>query len=261
MKVAMMCCILFTIAEVLHLHFLCNYSKYKNELIRDFYYEARYLYLNGFHLIDYCENKIFYRLGEYVGFGFCYEATALNMLTYKDFKTRMVFGDCMANGRDGSYQSMEHCWMEVKFHGAWWVIDSAWLQGGAEPCLRNLFYKAYEVRVKRVISNRQFWNLTFSQELYSRIQHPETSYVMYDLIAYRATTEDRKMVLEQLDIDDDCSDGRVVSENDPVLFLPNMETPVSQAILRDFIYGKGTIPKKKHWRRANRIRIDLSPAV
>ena len=42
------------------------------------------VYLNGIPVWSYYDNDTFYRLGKYLGYGVCYESSALLMLMLKD---------------------------------------------------------------------------------------------------------------------------------------------------------------------------------
>lgn len=141
------------------------------------------VYLNGIPVWTYYSNETFYRLGKYLEHGVCYEASALLMLTLKDYrKTRYVLG--VAKPKK---QAIKHAWIEMKAYGIWWVLDSTWITS-AVPIPKIVYRYHIKTRATRILSHKEFFSLELTQELAELIKEPETSFVFNNLAAFRRNT-------------------------------------------------------------------------
>lgn len=209
--------------------------------------ECKKVYLNGIPAWTYYENDTFPRLGGYIGHGVCYEASALLMLALKNHcNARLVFG--MANSKNGK---SDHCWVEIKDHGVWWVIDPTWITMGI-PIPRHVYKPFMRASTVRAISHREFFSCKLAQDFANLIERPETSYIFSHLSAFRkATWETGNQMFWEI-YGSKCfesSNGKW----DP-RYVIIFKQPVTPKILRELVVKEQRIaPKKRTIRRARNI--------
>ena len=141
------------------------------------------LYLNGYEIEKVISQNLPTELSIYAGLGFCYEFSALMMLSLKDNHTsRLVHGFVTApiNGKD---EHFPHAWVEYDNDK---VID---LYAAHTPIDKDEFYDEMNVEVKFVSEYEDFWQTRTTGELYSCIQTKDTSYIWPILTNFRPHPE------------------------------------------------------------------------
>lgn len=94
------------------------------------------------------------------------------MLSFRDNRTsRIVQAIC--------YGDIRHSWIEFRYLGVWWVLDPSW----RTPCieLRRRIHAEYHPEILYVCKHREFWSYPISSQFESKLHHPETSYLFYEL--------------------------------------------------------------------------------
>lgn len=206
-------------------------------------------FLNGIQIWVYFAGSVFYRLGQYVGHGLCYEASALEMLLWRDEPTtRYCFASC--RGRSAKTR-VDHSWIEFKAYGIWWVIDATWYP----PCPFPRFWHSLSTgaRYHRIISHDEFWSIPFAEEFYNKLSNPKTSYLFYELTLFRHSARCApKMEWEVNNVFELSQVG--FSGVYPSCVLYNVfskKHPVTPSILRHFLVNpKATLPKRHDYRHA-----------
>jgi hypothetical protein len=206
-------------------------------------------FLNGFQVWKFEAEGAFTRIGYYIGHGLCYEASALLMLVWKDWKkTRYVFGRAYSAEEHGW---VEHSWMEVKAYGIWWVFDCTWLYPvhPVPRLIQRLENKAFAVRK---IPHDEFFSYKTATSMADMIQKPETSYLFHDLCCFRRSKElegTKMMLMEYFDSTDFVPQG---GRPNPLLIgIFKKGRPISQRIICEFLTRDSRkAPKKKSFRRA-----------
>lgn len=211
-------------------------------------------YLNGFRVWDWEKNSTFYRIGEYVGHGLCYEASALLVLILRGHnKTRYAYGDSYKN------PGVLHCWVEAKAYGIWWVLDSTWLDPVCYPLLPPLHRILTKTRAIRKIPEEDFFSHEIAVQMAEMIKNPRSSYIFHDLACFRraywrnVTNDCDQMVIETTDWYG-LSYAKEASGWNPFLidvFKPSGGKPVTQRILREFVtHDNRFSPKRRSFRKA-----------
>ena len=199
--------------------------------------EYRKYFLNGFSIWQYIKGDMFRRLGIYVGYGLCYEASAAIMLCLKEYKTRLTFANCLWDKETG--ERVNHAFVEIYFQDEWWVIDPVWTSV-AMPIRRSVHFSALNVRIIRWIFHDEWWSLNFVCNFYRQMKSPENK-SFSQLILFRKTSNNDRMVFE-----------RNTFDWEPVLTFSTFgeEYPVSQRVLCEFFARpKRLAPKGKTYRR------------
>ena len=205
-------------------------------------------FLNGFEVWRYEQNGTFTRIGHYIGHGLCYEASALLMLVWRDFKkTRYVFGRAYSSS---CHEWVQHAWMEVKAYGIWWVFDCTWMYPvhPVPRLLHRLHDKAFSVRN---ISHKKFFNYEVSTKMAEMIRDPATSYFFHDLCCFRRSSEGdrRQMIMEFYDSVDFIPNGK--RPNVLLVGIFKKGRPITQRIIREFVTrDQRKVPKKHSFRKA-----------
>lgn len=216
------------------------------------------LFLNGYPVWLYFDGEeglgIYHRLLNYLGHGFCYEFSAIEMMIWKDagYPQRFVYADC---GRNNS-EKVGHCWFEIKRFGVWWAFDPAWFRVPVAPMLAGRHARLVEATNARALSAESFWSRKTFRYLYSQMQSPETSYMFY----YLATARTCKSPEGGLVIDFLVKKDELVDLDSPlwplIYSLHSLRgsrpgTPVTQRIINEFAVNPRRInPKAKTYRRA-----------
>lgn len=134
-------------------------------------------YLNGEKFWHY-ENGGFTELGYYLGHGLCYEAAAMLMLVWQDWKqTRFVCGEAYS---DTLQDMVPHAWMEVKAYGVWWVIDAGWFSP-SHPVPRIWYILTEQAKVTQIIEHSEFFSHKTARDLANAIRNPDTSMCLHKL--------------------------------------------------------------------------------
>ena len=173
--------------------FYCDVAPYF--LTRLFMEDAEGLYLCGRPLGQYYDTELFSRLSVYLGYGLCYEATTLAMMTMKRHRTaRIIIGKAV----DRQDILHIHAWVEFRAFGRWWVMDPTW-----GPTIlsskRQHDKKIGFPKVCRIISYAEFWDFGMVQDYYAHIQNQETSQVFNELLVFHnSESPDYKMMFEKI---------------------------------------------------------------
>ena len=205
-------------------------------------------FLNGYQAWCYFMNGAVKRLGQYIGHGLCYEAAALMMLIWRDEPTARY---CFVSCRDDHGKWVDHCWMELKAYGIWWVIDPAWWL----PCPWPRFWYRLTVRSRyhRVVEHDEFWRIPFVEEFYRQMAEPRGSYPFHELTLFRrARTAETAMIWEYCGIKSLAQVGRVGKKAATPLFAVfGWKRPVTPRILGHFIANpRAKWPRRHDYRRA-----------
>lgn len=156
------------------------------------------LTLNGLYVWEYFARDTFYRIGENLGHGLCYEAAALMMLAWHDWpQTQLVYASCYS---DTLKTRADHSWMEFKAYGIWWVIDPTWRAPAPVPRYANNLH--FDTRYDRIIKKDEFWQWKISQKLYKRLKEPDGSCLFQNLVLFRRSKNSKKAILERYHIED-----------------------------------------------------------
>lgn len=203
-------------------------------------------FLNGYQVWRWERDWTFTRIGRYIGHGLCYEASALLMLVWKDYKkTRYVFGRAYSTSEKGR---VDHSWMEVKAYGIWWVFDTTWIHP-THPIPRLLHHLEHRVFPVRKISHREFFSHETARNMAEMIKDPKTSYLFHDLCLFRRSKNTRKMILEVYH--DEKFTPRGECSNPLLVAIFKDGRPITQRVISEFIVHKNReLPKRRTWRKA-----------
>ena len=200
------------------------------------------LFLNSFNLSDLQFNGFFTRIGHYIGHGLCYEASAVEMMAWKGEKNSVMVYGMAYSDTVGEY--VNHCWVEVKQYGLWWVIDSAW-EYPVHPVLKSEYARKYKVKDMHYLSYDEFWSCKAINDIYECMKKAEESYV-FGLLATFRCNEDNEVYILILDYDPNKINNRGI-----YLMYLSYDKPISQRIFRQFAMNpKVETPKRKNYRRA-----------
>lgn len=104
----------------------------------------------------------------------CYAIADAIMMALRDCqKSRLVHGHITCDGH-----TLDHAWVEVKLLGAWWVIDPFLF---ATNIMSRYKYRMFHPKPEVVYNYQDFWSSYRITEVYQRMTHPKTSYVIEDL--------------------------------------------------------------------------------
>lgn len=151
-------------------------------------------YFCGHNLCDILERRFFYRYGQFIGHGFCYETSALMMLALRNNPTaRIVKGTFLHRDRPCA-----HLWVEFWAYRHWWVLD---------PCepesfifLRSSYYEAKRMKIISRCRYLKFWSYSSVRKLYRKLRQPQTSFLFCELSScFRTDYEDAaELALERI---------------------------------------------------------------
>ena len=206
------------------------------------------MYLCGYPAWKFFESNFFSRLGHgYIGHGLCYEASALVMMLLRNsFQTQLVFGRCYSDHAD---KMVDHAWVEVKYLGIWWVIDSVWYALPI-PTPRLVYRFTNAAIYDRVIPNKELWSKGVSRIFYEKLKNPETSYLLHNLVFFRRATEEDKgramMVMEQWEPFDD--DFKEMGSRDYVTVPDAFSRTklVTLRVINEYMADQTRMQPKKH---------------
>ncbi len=143
------------------------------------------LYFCGYLMTEvYCKHLL-QRLGHFCDFGLCAPSTGMTMLALKSNRTaRYVRADIDEEG-----EKYQHCWAEFRYCGIWWVVDPCWLEAFLQP--RRWYYQTFKPKIICTKGHKEFWSYPISEQFYEKMQHPESSWLLGELIqAYGFGAED-----------------------------------------------------------------------
>lgn len=80
--------------------------------------------------------------------------------------------------------------MEFRFRKTWYVLDPCWIDPFIVP--RSMFYRKYRPKIIKVCKHTEFWSYPVSEQFYEKMQHPETSWLLAELmLMYNFGEEDQ----------------------------------------------------------------------
>lgn len=240
---------------------LCVYSGMmllKNKTLENFfesiYNESSKLYFHGFKLSRYLETDVFLRLERWLGYGICYELSALTMILVKNCRTaRLCRGDLY--DENGTFRT-RHSWVELKVPlNGWYVIDLAWRFPGF--CRKKDYFRQLNndnalLVPKWVCTHSEFWNIYFSDIIREAMLHEKTSCILLELSGFgdpdkEYQFEDWIHEANRLRFSDG---GRM-----PIHRGNASDRPISDGIIGDFIKNpRREQPKERSIRLALRTR-------
>ena len=201
-------------------------------------------YFHGFPLCQVLINESFWQLSSYIGYGLCYETSALMMLALKNQRSaRIVYADAIAETLDGERETDQHVFVEFWKFGLLWCVDIAW----ASPMALMwwpIYKREFEIQhINRVFSYDEFWQYPLSLPLYEKIHDAEHSHILFELSAYASHKNDHG-AKGWLELPDNFS---LSAENGLVYFPGGVyrygrERPMSNSIIRDFLAR----PERQH---------------
>lgn len=131
-------------------------------------------YFCGYDLWTIHLYEFFPRLRKSVDFGFCALVAATSMLALKNNPTaRLVFAYAGKN-------RFFHVWVEFKYQRHWYVIDPCWYYPFVQP--RNDWNRMEKAEVLRQVDYEEFWKYSISGQFYAKMSHPETSWLIYEIM-------------------------------------------------------------------------------
>ena len=207
-------------------------------------------FLYCFKMIHYIDEDVFLRLEGWLGYGQCYELSALAMILLKNFKTAKLCRGDYYDG-DGKFQT-RHSWVEVKipFNG-WYVIDFAWLF--PVFCKKRHYFSHYgdgKLVLRWTCSHDEFWNIPFSNVVFKAMRNKKTSYVLLELFGFGNPDvgyEFQDWILEMAEL-------RFLDGSMMIPFESYSGKPISTQIIRDFVKkSRRRSPKAKSIRSAWRV--------
>lgn len=231
------------------------------QLLRRFYQYFRSIYLDHlgkfvFSQLDqiyFCEYRLkavflmnfFYRYGQFVGFGFCWEASVLAMLAFRNIPSARI-----VRGLAGPH-STPHSWLEFRYLGIWWVIDPCWYA----PFIisRRAFYADNQPDVKTIITYREFWSCSVFHIIYDKLRHAETSHLFFEIYALGVPTQQSRYGLDY-DVINRFDDMENHGELE-LCFPPESGILFSQRIFDQYMHkATRTLPKRRAIRQARLIQ-------
>lgn len=243
--------VVYSVASVLAyskviISYLC--LKLTETLVDNYIDAGLELHLNGYQAWDYYEKDVFGRMGHHIGHGLCYESSALMMMLIADScKTRLVFGESYSGF---SHEMVDHCWVELKYLGIWWVIDSSWCSL-LMPIPRILYNLSIAPIRERIVSCEEFWGSKITKVFYEALKTPDKSYLFHELVFFRRTIgmdgRDDCMIQEILG-DDFLDDFEGFGERSimvkPDIFSSNR--PITQRIINEYMAKESRERPKAH---------------
>lgn len=185
------------------------------------------LYFCNYTLHDVYAAKFFNRYHEFTDWGFCCPVAGINMLALKGNRTaRFVLA--MA-GEEPCW----HCWVEFRYRGIWYAIDPCWYY--ALPVMRRVHDLKTKPKIIEVCDYERFWSYAISQQLYEKMQHADTSWLIAELMSvFRVRGETPENLfpeeIEQLRLD--AGQGEHIHT---WLFLELPEIVFSRRIMHEFM--------------------------
>ncbi len=132
------------------------------------------VYFCSYSLLDVYLLRFFPRYREFVDWGFCAPTAAMSMLALKNHPTaRYVYA------RAGK-ERYRHCWVEFRYPGTWYVIDDCWCYPFIVP--RRTYYRKNKPQIIATRTHKQFWDYPISHQFYEKMQKPETSWLLCELM-------------------------------------------------------------------------------
>ena len=194
-------------------------------------------YFHGVPLVNVLLCDSFGRLGHYIGYGLCYEASVLMMLALKNQRgARMVYADAVAETLEGEREIDQHTFVEFRKFGLLWCVDIAW----AHP-MALMWWPIYKRkfgirRINRVFSYGEFWQYPLSLPLYEKIHDAEHSHVLFELSMYASHKNDRG-AQGWLRLPDGASLQSEAGKNyfPGGIYRYGKGRPISTSIIRDFL--------------------------
>lgn len=228
------------------------------EVINNFLEMSSTIYLEEFPVGQLFEKEVFYRLGSYRQYGFCYEVAALSMLMLKSNETsRIVYGLGFIN--DSEARIGPHAWTEFKSEGIWWTIDPCWCPDTIimPSFLHKTLTKCISIRS---IKYKTFWSYEVSQKLHTLMQDKKTSHVFRELSFYRREKLKDRIYLSRFPDYFKNFDGKNLSEI-YLFYIYFDKCPITRQIFRQFaIKDNRQQPSSKAIRNAERLKKEVEKA-
>lgn len=132
------------------------------------------IYFCSYSVRDIFLLRFIQRYSKYLDYGFCGPTAGVAMLALKSNSTaRYVY----AYVDDRTYR---HCWVEFCYHGTWYVIDACWIWPFL--CPRRKYYRSLKPEIIKTCSYEEFWQWPISHQFYEKMRHPETSWLLWELM-------------------------------------------------------------------------------
>ena len=141
------------------------------------------MYLNGYKLEDIISHSLPSELSHYAGgMGFSYEFAALTMISLKGNRTSRLVQGLICREWNGRLILDTHSWVECKVDGDEKVID---LYMPSVVTDKEEYYRANKVEAMFVCRYKKFWRTETVLDIYTCLQHEDTSHVFYMLSNFR----------------------------------------------------------------------------
>lgn len=145
-----------------------------NRMAKYLFKQLSQVYFCSYTLLDVYLLRFFPRYREFVDWGFCGPIAGMSMLALRHNRTaRYVYA------RAGK-ENYEHCWAEFRYLGVWYVVDVCWQDPFVRP--RRQYYKAWKPKILKVCDYETFWSYPISQQFYEKMQKPESSWLLCELM-------------------------------------------------------------------------------
>lgn len=208
---------------------------------------TRQVYFYGFPLLEILDKGFIPRFRTVLECGLCFEVSALMMLTFHNNRTARIV---RAKIWDDSEQIwIEHSWLELRYHGIWFLIDPCWQFPYA--IFKKDFYEIVQMKNRRVCGRDEFMSYSISQQFAKKLRDPETSCLLAELMfTYRPHTKDAVEMFDPRIKERRLSsfNGRIVCPVQAV-YAPKILC-ISRGIVKDYMDKEKRLrPKAKTLRR------------